>query len=38
MIKGKRVYDPVTNSWSTGYWIPMYQGNKIIQWLPVWRD
>lgn len=22
MIKGKRVYDPVTNTWSTGYWIP----------------
>lgn len=38
MIKGKRVYDPVTNSWSTGYWIPIYRGNKIIQWLPVWRD
>lgn len=38
MIKGKRVYDPVTNTYSTGYWIPMYQGNKIIQWLPVWKD
>lgn len=38
MIKGKRVYDPVTNTYSTGYWIPIYQGNKIIHCLPIWRD
>lgn len=38
MVKGKRVYDPVTNTWSTGYWIPIYQGNMVVQWLPVWRD
>lgn len=38
MIKGRKVYDPLTNTWSTGYWVPMYdwRGN-IIRYLPVWR-
>ena len=25
MKRGKRVYDPVTDTWSTGYWILMTQ-------------
>ena len=37
MIKGRKVYDPVTNTWSTGYWIPVWNGNRIVQYLPVWR-
>lgn len=31
MIKGKRVYDPLTNTWSTGYWI--LAGETYV---PVW--
>ena len=30
---GKRVYDPLTDTWSTGYWVKDNQGN----WYPVWR-
>lgn len=37
MIKGRRVYDPVTNTWSTGYWIPVWNGNHIVQYVPVWK-
>ena len=31
MIKGKRVYDPLTNTWSTGYWVSIG-----ITYVPVW--
>lgn len=31
---GKKVYDPITNSWSSGYWIKDEKGN----WYPVWQD
>ena len=39
MVKGRKVYDPVTNTWSTGYWIPVYDklGN-FVRFLPVWQD
>lgn len=30
---GKKVYDPLTNTYSTGYWIKDDKGN----WYPVWR-
>lgn len=40
MIKGRRVYDPLTNTWSTGYWIPIYcgtMGNTVGKtYVPVW--
>lgn len=29
---GKKVYDSLTNVWSTGYWIKDNMGN----WYPVW--
>lgn len=29
---GKKVYDPLTDTYSTGYWIKDNQGN----WYPVW--
>jgi len=29
---GKKVYDPLTDTYSTGYWIQDSQGN----WYPVW--
>lgn len=38
MVKGKKVYDPITNKWSTGWWIPIYKGRHIINWLPIWSD
>lgn len=38
MIKGRKIYDPLTDIWSTSYWIPVYHGNRIIQWVPVWGD
>lgn len=38
MRQGKKVYDPITNTWSTGWWIPMYNGNRIVKWLPVWKN
>lgn len=39
MIKGKKVYDPMTNTWSTGYWIPVYENlGYIKQYVPVWKD
>lgn len=28
MIKCKKVYDPLTNTWSTGYWV---KDDKKIQ-------
>lgn len=27
MIKGRKVYDPLTDAWSTGYWIVDDKGN-----------
>lgn len=30
---GKKVYDPLTDTYSTGYWVEDEQGN----WYPVWR-
>ena len=39
MIKGRKVYDPLTNTWSTGYWLPIYDNRGIIiQYVPVWKD
>ena len=33
MIKGRKVYDPLTNTWSTGYWVVDDKGNYY----PVWQ-
>ena len=39
MIKKIKVYDPLTNTWSTGYWIPVFdKADNIIEYLPVWQD
>ena len=38
MIKGRKIYDPVADTWPTGWWVPVYQGNRIMQWLPVRND
>lgn len=27
MIKGRKVYDPITDTWSAGYWIVDDKGN-----------
>jgi hypothetical protein len=32
MIKDKKVYDPLTNTWSTGYWTKDDKGNYY----PIW--
>nr|DAF80336.1 MAG TPA: hypothetical protein [Bacteriophage sp.] len=32
MIKGRKVYDPLTNTYSTGWWIVDDNGNYY----PVW--
>ena len=34
MIQGRKVYDPLTNTWSTGYWVRDDHGN----WYPVWAE
>ena len=34
MIQGRKVYDPLTNTWSTGYWVRDDHGN----WYPVWTE
>ena len=34
MIQGRKVYDPLTNTWSTGYWVRDDYGN----WYPVWAE
>ena len=34
MIKGRKVYDPLTNTWSTGYWV---KDDKNI-FYPVWSE
>lgn len=31
---GKKVYDPLTDKWSTGYWVVDDEGNQY----PVWSD
>lgn len=28
MIKGRKVYDPLTDTWSTGYWIVDFEVRK----------
>lgn len=33
MIKGRKVYDPLTDTWSTGYWVVDDKGNYY----PVWQ-
>lgn len=33
MIKGRKVYDPLTNTYSTGYWVADDKGNYY----PVWQ-
>ena len=39
MLKGKKVYDPLTNTWSTGYWLPIYDNRGyIVQYIPVSKD
>lgn len=32
MIKGIRVYDPLTNTYSTGWWIVDDKGNYYAVW------
>ena len=34
MIQGHKIYDPLTNTWSTGYWVRDDRGN----WYPVWAE
>lgn len=34
MVQGRKVYDPLTNTWSTGYWVRDDRGN----WYPVWTE
>lgn len=34
MIKGRKVYDPLTETWSTGYWVADEKGNYY----PVWAE
>lgn len=31
---GKKVYDPLTHTYSTGYWVKDNRGN----WYPVWSE
>lgn len=32
MIKGRKVYDPLTDTWSTGYWVVDDKGNYYPAW------
>lgn len=32
MIKGGKVYDPLTDTWSTGYWVADDKGSYY----PIW--
>ena len=34
MIQGRKVYDPLTNTWSTGYWVR--GGCRYLY--PVWAE
>lgn len=40
MISGSKVYDPLTNTWSTGYWIEIQRRSKENTigkcYVPVW--
>lgn len=39
MIQGRKVYDPIGNVWSTGYWVPVLDHlGHVVDYLPVWRD
>lgn len=38
MVKGKKVYDVLTNKWSTGYCLPIYRESEIVQYVPVWAN
>lgn len=38
MIEGRKVYDPLTNTWSTGYWIPICYGTVGKEYIPVWQE
>lgn len=39
MIKERKIYDLLTNTWSTGCLLPIYDNKGIIiQYVPVWRD
>lgn len=39
MVKGRKVYDPIDGTWSTGYWIPVYNRNgRVEYYVPVWRE
>ena len=33
MIKGRKVYDPLTDTWNTGYWVADNKGNYY----PIWQ-
>ena len=33
MIKGRKVYDPLTDTWSTGYWVVDDKGNYYSVWV-----
>lgn len=39
MIPGRKVYDPIDCSWSTGYWLPIYDKfGHILYYVPVWKE
>lgn len=39
MVKGRKIYDPITNTWSTGCWVPLYDKfGRIIIYVPVWKN
>lgn len=36
---GKKIYDPLSKVWSTGYWIPIYDRfGRVVQYVPIWRN
>lgn len=41
MIKGRKVYDTLTKTWSSGYWVAIYYGNQGNTagkfYVPVWN-
>ena len=38
MIKGRKVYDPLTDTWSTGYWVADDKGNYYPVWQKIEKD
>ena len=39
MIRGKQVYDPISDIWSTGYWIPVYNcDGQVKDYVPIWTE